>query len=199
MKFKLYSVLLLLLSSQVYAVLNKPFDLTEYNRCQQALAACPRAGVVAGATCVKRVVKKNNTCRQVAKLATKLDVLPSMIFVKRLQSVFVLNQASLADGQDHYYLLFDGKLLNTLVDPRQLDKALAKAYQGKDWLLVSWGEPLSRTKADGSYVISTLLKITDTCLACEVVGWAMVDFSFAANNVYTGVVLQRFVKQTRTG
>lgn len=205
MKIRWFAVLLMLFplfaaAADSTAICNKPsflkpgFNLNDYNLCKQHISSeCPNKGMFPDETCVSKVLKENSVCKQLNMLAQTINMPPSAVNAKAVANFTLIDAAFTADGQHQYYIISrDGCLVNTLVDPRNLDKALAKRYQKNSFVIVTWKEPTYQRLANGEQIFTAIFKVTDGCIACSIVGWAKVEFHFSKNDALTKTVLVSF-------
>lgn len=161
------------------AYLTKGFDLNRYKQCDRLTKQCPGDGILHERKCVDGVVKRNTSCDQFAKLVADLNIPANQVTAASLAEFTVITITFPADGQFSYYLISpNGCLLNTKLDPRTLDSNLNAKYQNTSFMITHWGEPQYQSNPDGTPSITTILRVTESCIACPLIGYAKIKFDF---------------------
>ncbi len=158
-----------------YAFLSQGFNIHNYQQCDKLIQSCP-IDIFPDANCVEKIFQTKDVCQQFRKLTDILD--STLITVKQIADFSLITEEFVADGQNNYYILSKGYLINTNVDPRELDVSLAKKYKKTPFFIVNWGEPQYQKNRDGSQSFLAQLKITDGCLACSSIALATIEFKF---------------------
>lgn len=136
-------------------------------------------------------------CLQLKKLSAELKIFASLLTASQIGNLTLLEVRFPADGQKQYYLISrQGYLINTLIDPRSLNGALAKKYKKTDFLILNRDEPGWQIYPDGSQSFNFLLRIADTCLACRTIGWATLYFKFSKTGELNCISLLNFRLET---
>lgn len=173
------------------------FNFKNYQTCKSLLNQCPKHGPVIDEKCDHQVTSQNPVCIQLKRVSMKLYSSPADITVQRMgKNLILATHTYVADGQQEYAILTPNACtVHTVVDPRKLNPEIAKQYQGVEFVMSTWGAPRYQLNQDGSQIVSILLKVTKSCRACEVVGWAKENFYFTADGRLTDVQLESFQKK----
>lgn len=175
--------------------LAKGFDTNSYSQCDKFIKQCPGSGVLHEKSCVEGITKKYKSCAQFRKLVTELHLPANQVTVTSLGEFSVVTLTFPADGQFSYYIISpNGCLLDTKIDPRKLDSNLNSQFQNKSFMMTYAGEPQYQTNSDGTPSIAVVLRITDTCIACPLIGYAKIKFDFDKNGNLTKTSLVSFDK-----
>jgi len=167
------------------------FQAEKYKRCTTLMNQCPASGALPSADCAKEV-GKDAACNQLNKLAEALGTSITQIAMKQINAFRIVGIYFPADGQNHYFILTPKNcLVDTIIDPRKLDKSLEAKYPKTSFIIVNWNEPQFK-KSNDAENFTAVLKITDTCMACKVIGWATLKFNFDKNGNYVSVDLVNF-------
>lgn len=159
--------------------LSSGFNINNYNQCYKLISQCPSNGLLRDKTCVDKIVSTIPVCQQFGKLAQERKIPANQISAKQMGNFTIINVTFPADGQNSYYIISpNGCFINTNIDPRKLDKSLNENYQKTNFMIVNWGEPSYQRNTDGTQTIRVTLKITDTCIACPLIGYAVINFDF---------------------
>ncbi len=179
-----------------YSFLTYGLNISDYAKCKMLVNQCPAQGIFPKESCVKRVIKKNpEVCAQIKKLAHTLKMPVTMITAKRAGKFSIIRATYIADGQNRYYIVSPaGCMIDTNIDPRKISPSLAKQYHKVSFLTVNWNEPKYQTHRDGSQSFEARLRVTKTCLACPIIGWAKIKFNFLKNGQLKNVTLESFKK-----
>lgn len=162
-----------------YLFLKRGFYMNDYKICQESLKQCPLNGDMPDLACIDAIAKNNRACHQLDKLSKVINGNPSTLSAVSAGRFAIIDQILPADGQHSFYIISPrGCLVETNIDPRELDRSLLRKYRRKDLMTVNWESPKRHINTDGSQSFTALLKITDTCVACEVIGWAKIRFDF---------------------
>ncbi len=176
-------------SHQQYYSFLQDFNIHKYQQCKQLIQSCP-GGVFADVNCVKKILQTKEVCQQFAKLTEVVSDQP--ITVKQIAKFYLITQNFLGDGQYSYYVLSNGYLIETYIDPRDLDASLEKKYKKNSFFIVNWGEPRYQKNTDGSQNFLAKFRITDRCLACPSIAFAIIEFKFNKRGDYLGPKLKSF-------
>lgn len=175
-----------------YSFLSGGFNIDNYKTCRALIQKCPTNGVLPETVCVNRVIVNNKVCNQFRSLAKALEMPVSVITVRKKSNYRIVNVTYIADGQHQYYLISPkGCMINTKIDPREIDKALAEKYKDTKFLVVNWRQPIYKKTADGVTFLVPL-RITDTCLACKVIGFATIKYKFDKKGNFLKASLDKF-------
>lgn len=159
--------------------LKNGLDLADLNKCHNLLKNCPANGPFPNQNCVKQIVARNPICYQLNQLSKYLNGSPSTISASPINRYTLIDQFFPADGQNSYYVITPQNcLINTKIDPRNLDPKLRKAYKNTPFIIVNFQKPNFVRRSNGRERMFATLKITKTCLACEVIGYARIQFDF---------------------
>lgn len=139
-------------------------------------------------------------CQQTNRLAKQLNMPLSTISAEKVGEYTLITVYFIADGQQQYYIIApDDSVINTLVDPRKVSKSLAKRYKNADFMLVNWDAPKYQAGANGQSSFVSQVRVTKTCLACEVIGFAKIKFDFSAQGHLSNVSLVSFGERNIPG
>lgn len=125
-------------------------------------------------------------CPDLLALAKALQIDSSLLKLSRVSDIIMLvRKTYLADGQQQYYILLaDGRLINTIIDPRKIDPTLNGMYLGDTFIIINDDKPkILVTKNTTKIVVP--LRITRNCLACDLVATASLEFLFDATKLNT--------------
>jgi hypothetical protein len=201
MSFKPILVLLCLLplvahaapTCQYHDFLKNGIRQQDYKQCQALIQLCTEKGLSFDASCVKQTVANNDVCYQLDQIGQLTDGGVPFIVVEPQGQFALIDQIFPADGKDHYYIVSpQGCIVDTHMDPREFTKFLAKKFEKADFLLMNEGKPLIKNHSDGGVSFTTILKVTETCVACKVIGWARIEVTFAPNGKMTSTRLLNF-------
>ena len=173
---------------QYYSFL-QGFNIHKYLQCNKLIQSCPMDGFP-DADCVEKILQNKEVCQQFAKLTDILN--NSLITVKQIAKFFLITETFSGDGQNSYYVLSNGYLIRTYIDPRDLDASLEKKYKKTSFFIVNWGEPRYQKNRDGSQNFLAKFKITDGCLACPSIAFATIEFRFSKMDDYLGPKFKSF-------
>ncbi len=175
-----------------YPFLRNGFDMTRYQVCQSQLATCTQREATQHAACLKRLYTQSPACEQMSKLSSTLAAAPSDLSVEKVGAYVLVDHLYRADGQHDYYILSpSGCMVNTNIDPRTISAAVDKQYNQLKLLTVNWEKPYYEAIDDKDTFYSTV-KVTKDCLACEVIGWKKVKFTFSKNGKLLSVQILNF-------
>lgn len=159
--------------------LQKGFSLKHYTECKTLIGTCPNNGPLPGIHCVKIITAKNKVCSELNNLANQLQTDPSLLTAKQYNNLILIDQFFPGDGQHQYHIITPQScLIDTHIDPRTLSVAVRKKTHGMNFLIVNWGAPTYKMNADGTQAFDIKLRISDNCLACELIGWAEITLNF---------------------
>lgn len=160
--------------------LSSGFNLQNAQQCSTLIRRCPPTGPVLDQACVEQVIKENPSCQQLNALAHELNADVASLTVEQIGKIMLVDQLYVADGKHSYYLISsEGCLVKTIIDPRELSVPLKRKYKHKEFMISNTNKPVATLQANGSQSVSVILKITDTCLACDVIGYAKTKFEFS--------------------
>ena len=180
------------------AVLGTTLNFANYQQCSALLKNCPKQGAFYQPSCIQQVVSKNPICQQLNTLANQLNTTPDAISVNKINNIQVITVQFFADGQYKYYLLTpQNNLIDTAVDPRNLDSTLAKKYVKSNFMITSSGVPVPHVNKDGSQNFNVSLRITNGCLACPVIGIANTQFRFDTQGKLSVTRLVSFIPTSK--
>lgn len=172
-----------------YPFLAQGFNITNYQKCMRLTWQCPLQGNFPDESCIMQIMHANKVCEQLEKLSQMLPFTPT---AKQVKGFTVLDLFYIGDGQHAYYIISKGSLINTTIDPRTLNKVLAKKYKKVSFFIVNWAEPKYHVNPDGSQRFTVILRINKDCLACSVIGWATLAFNFTKEGHFLGAKLKDF-------
>lgn len=177
-------------SCKSYSYLQPTFKFSEAQNCLASIKTCTIKNNMPDQACVSKIAAQNPSCKQVQQLANTLEANLSSLTITPVDQFYIVRQDFIADGQQTYYILSPvACLINTNIDARQFSRSLALAYRGKNWMSVNSGAPKVAKDKKGLTVFTVRLKVTDSCLACPILGWAYVNFVFDAK----GTLIKRTV------
>lgn len=172
--------------------LNSGFDLKKYKACTTLMNQCPAAGALPSPSCAKEI-SKEPACQQLNKLAQAVNADLNQISTKQDGPFTLVDIYFPADGQNHYYIVTPQHcLIDTVVDLKKLNQKLAQQYPKTAFMTLNWDEPRYRIESDGTHNFYAHLVVTDTCVACKVLGYAKLKFNFAKQGNLIGVHLLEF-------
>lgn len=172
-----------------YSFLSQGFNMNNYQQCNKLIQSCP-ADIFPDASCVEKIFQTKNVCQQFRKLTDIIG--KTLITVKQIASFSLITENFPADGQNNYYILSKGYLIDTNIDPRELDASLAKKYKKTPFFIVNWGEPQYQNNKKGLQSFMVVLDVTDHCLACPRIALATIEFKFNNIGDYLGPQLKSF-------
>jgi len=172
-----------------YSFLSQGFNIHNYQQCNKLIQSCP-VDIFPDGDCVEKILQTKEVCQQFAKLTDALGT--TFITIKQIADFSLITEELLADGQNSYYILSNGYLINTNIDPRELDASLAKKYKKTSFFIANWGEPQYQKHKEGSQSFLAELKITEGCLACPSIALATIEFKFSKIGDYLGPQLKKF-------
>lgn len=175
-----------------YPFLAHGFNINNYEKCLVLIRHCPLNGLFQESSCVAQVLRDNKVCWQYEKLTHVLGCEPTQWSATHVKGFTIIDRYFTADGQDWYYIISKDYLIDTNIDPRSLSPALAKKYPKTSFFIVNWGKPQYGVNPDGSQRFTVILRVTDTCLACSVIGWATLEFNFTKEDVFLNSKLESF-------
>jgi len=171
--------------SQHHSFLKNGVNFPHYRKCKLLLHKCPVDGRFPKASCTNRVLLNNKVCTQYQLLLRLLAMPASTVRLQKIANLVLLKISFPADGQDRYKLITpQGNVINTNIDPRKLDKALAIKYNGVSFLLVNERKPSYIRHHDGTQSVTVVFDVNNTCLACETIGVAKIQFRFHKDGTF---------------
>lgn len=174
---------------QYYPFLSKGFNIHNYQLCKKFIQSCP-VDIFPEPSCVEKIFQTKQVCQQFAKLTDVIGT--QFITVKQIAKFFLITQTFPGDGQNSYYLLSKGYLIDTSIDPRNLDLNLGKKYKKNSFFIVNWDEPHYQKNKQGSQSFLAQLRITEGCLACPSIAIAEIEFQFNKKGDYLFTKLKSF-------
>jgi hypothetical protein len=177
-----------------YPFLAQGFDITFYQKCKDLIAKFPVDHFYHDKLLISKVSRTQKVCNQLENISQTFAVIPA---AKQVKAFTIFDLYHSGDSQHEYYILSKVNLLATAVDPRTLNTDLAKKYNKTSFFIVNWSEPQYYVNVDGSQKFTVVLKITESCLACPIIGWATLGFNFTKEGVLRGIELERFQEETR--
>lgn len=175
--------------------LKPSFMINNAEKCQLLLSKCPLQNGSPDPLCIKKTINANKICYQLNMLAKFIHASPFFIKLQAINNFILVDQKFIADNQDSYYLITPRNcLINTKVDPRNLNAELEKQYKNTAFVIMNWSKPEISITKEGVYQVSSTLKINKACLACGTVGFAEIHFYFSAQGKLSHVSLVRFSK-----
>lgn len=179
-----------------HSSLSPKFSVDNYKTCNLLLKSCPTEGMFRKKSCVGAVLRNNKVCTQFKKLSEILDTQPTLLNIKNIGNLTIVNSPTIADGQDHYYIMANGVLINMNIDPRILSRSLRARYNKKTWITVNWGKPIYKVTSNNTKTVTVTVRVSDTCLACSIIGFAKIQFNFTKTNRLINVELITFSKNS---
>jgi hypothetical protein len=174
------------------------FNFSNYKHCQTLIHQCPASGPLPDSSCAEKVSKKNRVCKQTRELSKKIGMPITVLEAKQLANFIIVTVYFLADGQEQSYIITPQScLIDTNIDPRKFSKDFAKKYRNTSFFIVNWGKPHYQIHSNGTQSFRVLLRLTNTCLACSVIGFAEVRFNFAKDGKLIGIALESFKHKLR--
>lgn len=171
----------------------KDFNVNDYNNCITSVYQCPKNGPFYDNTCVEKAAAQNSTCKSVSAIAKAVNASITQLSFSPVDNYNIVTVTYPADGQVQNYILSPkGCLVDTVVDPRKLSKNLNSQYSTKELMIVNTELPTGKKHDDGSETFSVLLRVTEDCLACNVLGWANVIFTFDSAGNLLSTTLKHF-------
>ncbi len=172
--------------------LNVGLNEKDYEDCSDKMNACPKTATLEDKSCVSEVVKKEKSCKQLVKIAQLINVDPNMISIKQKSHFSMINVSFAADGGHTYYILSPrGCLINTMVDPRDINSGIKKRYSKMDLYIDNNGEP-SYTNKRGIQRFSAAIQAKKQCRACDVIANAQINFDFNKDGKWLRTTLNQF-------
>ena len=179
--------------------LSTSLNVAKASQCTRILKMCqdPKQGPLPNDVCVQKKVKINPSCDQLQLLASKLETSPALLSVMTASQGFAIVRKSYpADGQFQNYIISStGQIVDTRMDPRLYSTILKIQYPNKD-LIVSNVDPVqSKVSLDKHMIFTTTVKVSDGCLACNILGYATSRFVFKKDGSLQTIRLMSFSKQ----
>jgi hypothetical protein len=179
--FPMHSLFAMHTNTSCSRSLSRPLNLDQFQQCQALIKkVCPPNPVIPNLKCTQPLLKQNRICHQGQSLANLLMGDISTLQVKQYNNFFIVNNYTIADGQNNYSIITPrGCILNTVIDVRHYDATLMKKYKTAKFLTLNDGEPkVFVNKKKQMISVTVPLKINDTCVACATMGYATVGFYF---------------------
>lgn len=159
--------------------LKQGFNIAQYGQCRKLIQQCSLNGMVVDESCIKKKSRANSVCKQLNQLSELVQMPIISITAQKIADFIVIDKKFSADGQDQYYLISpSGCMLDTQIDPRKLDSALASRYKNVDFIFVNVEEPRYKSGANDSHNFLLSFEIAQNCLACERIGRFTINFNF---------------------
>ncbi|EKD72286.1 MAG: hypothetical protein ACD_45C00716G0003 [uncultured bacterium] len=164
--------------------ISKGFNFIHYQQCYRLLHRCPTQpnNPLLDETCVTNIIKKNQFCTQLRDLSRLLETDPDYITVHMYTRKFaIMSVLSPADGDETYYILTPQNcVMQTIIDPQNLDVSLKKRYKNKKsyFYTQSNGKPKLQINANGNITIRVPIKVTKECRACSTLLEGMIQYNF---------------------
>lgn len=172
--------------------LRNGFDMTRYQLCQTQVAHCTQKEMSQQSTCQQHAYTVSPACAQLNKLATTLSAHASDLHIEKVGAYALVDHFYRADGQHDYFIISpSGCMVNTNIDPRTISAAVDKQYNQLKLLTINWEKPYYEAINDKDTFYSTV-KVTKDCLACAVVGWKKVTFTFNKKGKLLSVQILNF-------
>lgn len=176
-----------------HSFLKNGFNNIDGTHCLNLITACPIEHNFPNEICVKNVLNNHPYCDQLQKLSQILKVSASQLTVLPEGFFSLVNVIYPADGQHRYYIITPrGYLVDTVIDPRSLNKYLQQKYKKADFLISNEDTPYYEKELNGNHQFSAILKINESCLACKIIGRAKVDFNFDPQGKLVSIILVGF-------
>lgn len=169
------------------------FSLENYQQCKKVIATCPNNGPFPDIDCVNKVTAKHPFCTQLTALSDAIGTEPSLITAESYPPLTVIDRFFPGDGQDQYYIISaDGCLIDSFIDPRGLNNAVKRKNKGTPFIITSGGDPTVQRNPDGTQTVKIKLRISDGCVACEIIGWATITLQFDKQGKVVDSSLEKF-------
>ncbi|OGO91213.1 MAG: hypothetical protein A3F10_01965 [Coxiella sp. RIFCSPHIGHO2_12_FULL_42_15] len=182
----------LMVNFSSYAITSIPFwgngfNDNAYRHCKAYFTQCPVDGVFPNEKCVANIIKQHSTCHQLQLIAKQMGVVPASIDVASHNHFAVVTVYYPADGQSEGYLVTPrGVLYGSHVDIRKLNPDVARQFKGRDFYITNWSGWTAFTDRRHFDHFKITQKITDTCLACETITFATLEYIFDAKGDFVG-------------
>jgi hypothetical protein len=171
----------------------KDFNVNDYNNCITSVYQCPKNGPYYDDNCVTKAAEQNAACKSVSAIAKAVNASITQLSFSPIDAYNIVTVTYPADGQIQNYILSPkGCLVDTVIDPRKLSTNLKNQYPEKELMIVNTELPTGKKHDDGSETFNVLLRVTEDCLACTVLGWANVVFAFDAQGNLVSTTLKHF-------
>lgn len=159
--------------------LTKPFDAKSFQACQQLIKSCITTGPLPDQTCAANQIKQHSICQQSDELASLLDVDVSQLKLTKIVQQFVLVKSTYpADGAETYSIITPKRcVINTVIEPRDIDKSFMPKYKKEDFYTENKGEPTITTNKM-NVIFSVPLVMHKQCRACEIIAKPTIVFKF---------------------
>jgi hypothetical protein len=175
--------------------LKNGINYSDYQQCKTSLNTCPKHGAFIDDNCLKEK-SQQAFCQQLVDVAKQLETSAEMLSFDKQENFTILHVTYPADGGNQYYLLSPKNcLINTLVDPRDLDASVKTKYAKKDFYLEVIDEPKFSTIANSNKQFTISVEARDQCRACKVIGTGNVAFTFTGNGEWVSTKLLSFTKK----
>lgn len=187
--------LCLLFSSSIFATpfLFTDFKIDDYKKCQELITQCPNKGPFPESSCVEKIIDGTSLCQQAKQLSDRLNMQIPAITALALSNYIIFKVAHLENKQYQYYILSpQGRLINTLIDPRALNRPIARKYHDKSFIIVTQTEPRQKILKNGAQSFIVSIQVQNTCdsnNSCPTIGNALISFSFNARGGFASVKL----------
>lgn len=182
-----------------HSFLMNGFNHVDAVNCTNLINACPSEHHIRDEFCVKNVLNNHPFCKQLQKLSQVLNASASQLSVKQERVFSLVDVSYPADAHHRYYIITPrGYLVDTVIDPRKLNKLLQQKYKSANFLISNEEVPYYESNLDGSHQFSAILKINDTCMACKELGRAKVDFNFDRQGKLSSIILVGYDDSSET-
>lgn len=178
-----------------YDFLSTGFDMKSYQQCKTLIAnSCPSKSPIPD--CAKELVKKQS-CLQLNQLSKAISSeMPFISVMKTQGKVLLVSQSFIADGQTEYSIITStNQLLDTNINPLELDASLKQKYQKTSLLPVHSGEPkIKFSKSKHQQIIIFPMKAHENCLACKIAMSYDLQFTFNQEGKFNSVSIRNIQK-----
>lgn len=173
----------------------KGFNQKAYQKCLKILKTCKTDGPLKNKDCVDQKVENSNDCAQLNELSNWFGVPANALEIKPVQKFTIVKLNYIADGQTGSYVITpDGTMYDGNIDVRRVNKDLQKKYKKSNFMTNNWGDWKISKGKDNTHQFSMIQKITDACLACPVLLWANVTYTFDNNGKLINTAAQSIPK-----
>ena len=168
------------------------WDISAFEQCDQAIHRCPLTGMYLDEKCMHEKLKQKS-CTQLSALTKLLDLKADMFTAKKVKDFTQITVNYPGDGGIQYYLLSSkGCLLDTSVNPSNINKKFKKEFAKVDLLNEVNGEPVYSVLPGSGKRFTVKIDGHRQCRACEIVVKATVAFDFTKDNVWKRATLLGF-------
>ncbi len=176
-------------------VLSHGINLTAYQQCVTKITRCPKNGVFLDGTCVNKMTEQEASCQQLGEIAKEINVSADFLHLQQQDGFTIIDALFPADGGHLYALLSPhGCLIDTVVDPRDLNPTVKKQYATKDFFLEAKDKPNYLLKPNGTQQFTIDILVKNQCRACELIGTAKIAFDFSKDGKWMKTEMLSFAK-----